>query len=65
MVMLLNKKLRKLGKRIIEKITPKRYPSFLIIGAQKSGTSALHYYLNQHPKLKGSKPKEIHYFNLC
>jgi hypothetical protein len=38
-------------------------PSFLIVGAQKSGSSSLHYYLNQHPKIKGSFPKEIHYFN--
>jgi len=38
-------------------------PSFIIIGAQKSGTSSLHYYLDQHPDIKGSQPKEIHYFD--
>ena len=38
-------------------------PDFLIIGAQKSGTSSLHYYLNQHPRLVGTRPKEIHYFD--
>lgn len=38
-------------------------PDFLIIGAQKSGTTSLHYYLNQHDRLIGSLPKEIHYFD--
>ncbi|MFW5983427.1 MAG: sulfotransferase domain-containing protein [bacterium] len=38
-------------------------PDFIIIGAQKCGTTSLHYYLSQHPKLKGSRPKEIHYFD--
>lgn len=36
-------------------------PSFLIIGAPKCGTTALHNYLSQHPKLNLS-PKEIHFF---
>ncbi|MGV7223093.1 MAG: sulfotransferase family protein [Nitrospinales bacterium] len=35
----------------------------MIIGVQKAGTSSLHYYLNQHPRLIGSIPKEIHYFD--
>ena len=35
----------------------------MIIGAQKAGTSALHYYLDKHPKLIGSSPKELHYFD--
>lgn len=38
-------------------------PNFIIIGAQKSGTTSLHYYLNQHPLLVGTRPKELHYFN--
>lgn len=38
-------------------------PDFLIIGAQKSGTSSLFQYLNQHPRLQGSKEKEIHFFD--
>tara|TARA_B100000401_G_C52808424_1_gene722301 strand:- start:1338 stop:2231 length:894 start_codon:yes stop_codon:yes gene_type:complete len=36
-------------------------PHFLIIGAPKCGTTALHYYLSQHPELNLS-PKEIHFF---
>ena len=39
----------------------KLLPHFLIIGAPKCGTTALHYYLSQHPEVNLS-PKEIHYF---
>jgi Sulfotransferase domain len=38
-------------------------PDFLIIGAQKSGTSSLYSYLDQHPQVRGSMPKEVHYFD--
>lgn len=38
-------------------------PSFLIIGAQKGGTSSLHNFLIQHPKLIAPKIKELHYFD--
>ena len=37
------------------------YPHFLIVGAPKCGTTALHNYLSQHPAINMS-PKEIHYF---
>ncbi len=36
-------------------------PHFLIIGAPKCGTTALHYYLSQHPEINLA-PKEIHFF---
>ena len=39
------------------------FPDFMIIGAQKSGTTTLHFLLNQHPNLTGSNPKELHYFD--
>lgn len=42
---------------------PKRKPSFIIVGAQKAGTSSLFYYLSQHPKLIRSRIKEMHFFN--
>ncbi len=42
---------------------PGHKPDFIVIGAQKCGTSSLHYYLKQHPSLVGSSPKEIHYFD--
>jgi hypothetical protein len=35
----------------------------MIIGAQKAGTTSLHYYLNRHPKFAGSFPKEVNYFS--
>lgn len=37
-------------------------PDFLIIGAQKSGTTSLFNYLCLHPRIVGSVPKEIFYF---
>ncbi len=37
-------------------------PDFLIIGAQKSGTTALYHFLNQHP-LVVKKMDETHYFD--
>jgi hypothetical protein len=38
-------------------------PDFLIIGAQKSGTSSLYNYLTQHPDVCPALVKEIRYFN--
>lgn len=39
-------------------------PTFLIIGAQKGGTTSLHEYLADHPDIGGSFTKEVHYFSL-
>lgn len=39
-------------------------PSFLIIGAQKAGTSSLHAQLVRHPQVLPSLIKEVHYFDL-
>ena len=40
-------------------------PSFLILGAQKGGTTALSYQLNKHPHIYNSrkKVKELHFFD--
>jgi len=38
-------------------------PNFIIIGAQKSGTSSLHHYLSQHPQILPSITKEVHFFD--
>ena len=39
-------------------------PDFLVIGAQKAGTTSLHSYLSQHEDLQPSDgPKELHYFD--
>jgi hypothetical protein len=37
-------------------------PNLIIIGAQKCGTSVLHYYLGLHPEVSMSKPKELNFF---
>jgi len=37
-------------------------PDLIVIGAQKCGTSALHYYLNQHHEINMSRPKELNFF---
>lgn len=36
---------------------------FLIIGTQKSGTTALNKYLTQHPKIQMATTKEVHFFD--
>jgi len=38
-------------------------PDFLIIGAQKSGTTSLFHYLRQHPQIISSSRKEVDYFD--
>src|SRR3712207_923366 len=39
-------------------------PNFLIIGAMKSGTTSLHYYLKQHPDVFMPPVKEQDFFAL-
>ena len=41
-----------------------RKPNFIIIGAQKAGTTSLYYYLSQHPQVVPSLKKEIQFFSL-
>jgi hypothetical protein len=43
---------------------PRALPDAVILGAQKSGTSSLHYYLVQHPQVTAPLRKEVHYFDL-
>lgn len=38
-------------------------PDFIIIGAQKAGTTSLYHYLSQHPEIVLSARKELHYFD--
>jgi hypothetical protein len=38
-------------------------PNLLIIGAQKSGTTSLHYYLSHHPQISMSREKELNFFS--
>ena len=36
---------------------------FLVVGAQKAGTSALDYYLRAHPEIAMANVKEVHFFD--
>jgi len=39
-------------------------PDFVIIGAQRSGSSSLYHYLEQHPCVGPAARKEVHFFDL-
>ncbi|MGB3264534.1 MAG: sulfotransferase domain-containing protein [Microcoleus sp.] len=39
-------------------------PHFIIIGAQKGGTTSLYAYLSKHPQIACATEKEVHYFDL-
>ncbi|GAB4291582.1 MAG: hypothetical protein Fur0025_26880 [Oscillatoriaceae cyanobacterium] len=41
----------------------KNIPNFMIIGAQKCGTTSLYNYLTAHPQVIPAKQKEIHFFD--
>lgn len=45
-------------------LTEKKHtlPNFLVIGAQKSATTSLHYYLAGHPEISMSLEKELDFF---
>src|ERR1051325_3115799 len=36
---------------------------FILAGAQKSGTTALHYFLSRHPDITMGDQQEIHFFD--
>jgi len=36
---------------------------FVLAGAQKSGTTALHYFLGKHPNITMGDQQEIHFFD--
>ena len=38
-------------------------PNLIIIGAMKAGTTSLHNYLQSHPEIQMSEPKELNYFS--
>ncbi len=38
-------------------------PDFIIIGAQKCGTTSLWHYLKSHPQIRMAPTKELHYFD--
>ena len=57
-------KILKNDKKFIEEAHLRSLPSFIIVGAQKSGTSSLFNYLIQHPQIISGRYKEIHYFDI-
>jgi hypothetical protein len=48
----------------MDDMTTGQKPDFLIIGAQRCGTTSLFFYLLQHPELFLPVEKEIHFFDL-
>jgi len=55
--------IRRIFKKALNVCVPGNLPKFMIIGAQKAGTTSLHYYLSQHASLIGSRPKEVNFFS--
>ena len=51
------------ARMFVRRLQGRVLPDFLIIGAQKSGTSSLYRYLAQHPQVRESVLKEVHYFD--
>lgn len=48
------------------RLTPSRrsLPDFIVIGAQRSGSTSLFRYLQSHPAIRGALVKEPHFFDL-
>lgn len=57
---------RRAGDLLARRLTVRgrRLPDFVILGAQKAGTSSLHAYLMNHPRVASPLTKELHYFDL-
>ncbi|MCW5898885.1 MAG: sulfotransferase [Flavobacteriales bacterium] len=49
--------------RMLDVVSPRMLPSFIIIGAQKSGTTHLFNVLSKHPSILPPKRKELHFFD--
>jgi hypothetical protein len=41
---------------------PAALPNLIVIGGLKCGTTSLHHYLNLHPQIAMSRPKELNFF---
>lgn len=54
---------KNLHKYFFHKEPSKQSPSFMIVGAQKAGTTALFNYLSQHTKILPTETKELHFFH--
>ncbi len=47
----------------LETADERQPPDFIIIGAQRAGTTSLYRYLTEHPRVGGAWRKEVHYFD--
>jgi hypothetical protein len=56
--------LRQIGSTIRRHLAPHALPDFVILGAQKAGTTSLYSYLCRHPQVAPATRKEVHYFDL-
>lgn len=59
-------RVRRSGEHILRRASAARrpLPDFLIIGAQKGGTTSLHAYLCEHSCVPAPATKEVHFFDL-
>ncbi len=52
----------KAGRRLTADL--RRWPDFVIIGAQRAGTTSLYDWLVEHPRVGAPRSKEVHYFDI-
>jgi len=53
---------RSRGARRVPRSRPGALPNLVVIGGLKCGTTSLHHYLNLHPEIGMSRPKELNFF---
>jgi hypothetical protein len=53
---------RHLGRRRRQAERSGALPNLVVIGGLKCGTTSLHHYLNLHPRIAMSRPKELNFF---
>ncbi len=58
-------RVRRSGEHILRQASAadRPLPDFLIIGAQKAGTTSLHAYLCEHSRVPAAAKKEVHFFD--
>ena len=58
-------RVRRSGEHALRRASPagRPLPGYLIVGAQKAGTSSLHSYLSQHSAVTVPVTKEVHFFD--
>jgi Sulfotransferase domain len=53
---------RRTKRRAWRRRRPGALPNLVVIGGLKCGTTSLHHYLNLHPEIAMSRPKELNFF---